>query len=469
MGIKILIKQDKIFVTIKFIGMFFFMMYMFTASGKRADALYNIGKKDKITEETTFYYYDYFSFKAKYHTLKTTECSKYPEKSSTKNSHILRCRQYIRLLRPHNIVKKWEEQEREKGYVSFMADASGKTAIHAHILSVKLSNPSSYKTFKNINQVTGIFKRYALNVKQYTFKNVLTGKITRLKATSNHPFYVLNRKKFIPVNQILPVDTLLSYKGQKLHILCHKNQTCGDNLNKGYPTLVYNLEVHGNHTYFVSTENILVHNCYVPLHNYQLTNKERDLLPTGYNIASYKLGISSAKAILEQAGSDHSVDKTLFVIMHGITDINSKYPLMVYHENLSVEALIETVFKANNKYFEYESICIIYCASEKPGMYREYFQALADKIKKPIIYNTRGNINYTTFFMRRTDDMSVNPRDIYNILHLFEDSINRFMKMPITSDTAASKFSESNEFLTIKPVKFFRTVYPRQRQLFSRS
>ena len=460
MNVKILIIRDKILAAIKVIVIFFFLLHMLTASGKRTDALYDLNGKDNFTEEITLYYYDYFPFNAEYHPVKATECSKYSEKTSAKNSGILRCRQYVKVLRSHGIVKKWKVEEREKGYIAFMADASGNAAIHANILSIKPLNLSGYSALKNTNRVTGIFKRYALNVKQYAFKNVRTGKVTRINATPNHPFYVLNKKKFIPVSQISPVDTLLSDKRQRIHMLCHKKQSCGVTLNKGYPTLVYNLEVHGGHTYFISAEDILVHNnCYVHLHNYLLTDEERAPLPTGYNIASHKLSIFSAEEILVQAGSAHSVDKTLFSIIHGALDINDQYPLMIYGDEPSVNELVEMVCKTRNEYLDYESICVIHCAPEELDVHREYFQALADAINKPVIYNAKGKITQKKFCLRRAYDAHKNLEDAFERLGAHRH-YEVFINQSIVSNAEAAQRSELEELSIVEPTEFFRTVYP---------
>ena len=52
--------------------------------------------------------------------------------------------------------------------------------------------------------VIGRFQRYAPIVKTYTFRNLTTGKISTVDATPNHPFYVKNKKAFVPSLRFAP-------------------------------------------------------------------------------------------------------------------------------------------------------------------------------------------------------------------------------------------------------------------------
>ena len=459
MTIKILIKKDTVLTSIKIMGTLFLLTGMLIASGSQRYSLSSLHAKNTLLKSVTLYYYDYFPFKKKYNQLKTTECSRYSAKLSEKNSDTLRCRQYIQILKSYNVVDRWKVQERKKGYVPLMVNASGVAGIHAHILSIESWNSSSHKTLKNnrANRVTGIFRRYVMDVKQYTFKNLQTGKITRVNATPNHPFYVLNKKKFISVNQISPVDTLISDKGQKLHILCHKKHSCGVTLNKGYPVLVYNLEVRDNHTYFVSVEGILVHNCHVPFRMHQFTNEDRDLLPIGYKIAEKRLGTASAAGILAQVNSKHGIDKTLFLWLHGKMDPYAKYPLVINKRSLSVDDFIAECL--NFDYSGYESICIINCAPNKISkmdLAKAFFQELADRTNKSVVYNTKGKIWSTMDYLGRPGDESVNK---LRAVIRGRDSEFIGSRLVYTEEQAAA-LSDSVEFTEIGPFDFFRIIYP---------
>jgi hypothetical protein len=113
--------------------------------------------------------------------------------------------------------------------------------------------------------VIGTFKRYAQVVNTYTFKDLSTGKISTINATPNHPFYVKNKNRFIPIEDIETTDELVSKKktGKQVRLLCAKGKFdhCGKIYNKdGQPVEVYNLEVYQDHVYFVGVDGVLVHN-----------------------------------------------------------------------------------------------------------------------------------------------------------------------------------------------------------------
>ena len=112
------------------------------------------------------------------------------------------------------------------------------------------------------NMVTGIYIHDSDNVYTWKFKDN-HGYTTLIHATPNHPFYVKNLKKFLPLNKIQPDMELLDYHQHVIRLVCppdlHKG--CGILYHPGKVTTVYNMEVAQQHQYFVSDSHILVHNC----------------------------------------------------------------------------------------------------------------------------------------------------------------------------------------------------------------
>jgi len=74
--------------------------------------------------------------------------------------------------------------------------------------------------------------------------------------TDNHPFWSETHQAFVPVGQLSVGDELLTLHSQKKSLTALLPRP-------GPPERVYNLEVHGEHTYFVGRLQILVHNNYV--------------------------------------------------------------------------------------------------------------------------------------------------------------------------------------------------------------
>ncbi len=110
--------------------------------------------------------------------------------------------------------------------------------------------------------VIGTFKRYAQDVRTYTFIDE-NGNVEKINATPNHPFYVINKQTYIAIDDITTNDNLISQSGNIVKLICEKDQmvSCGEHINKdGRPVVVYNLEVYMKHVYYVSKSDVLVHN-----------------------------------------------------------------------------------------------------------------------------------------------------------------------------------------------------------------
>ena len=188
------------------------------------------------------------------------------------------CKELVSLLRSAKIVKSWLHTQNKKGYLPFVLKKYGITGVKAHIIEVKPARIRSAKitsanpAHKNKNSsmltssyvpATGIFTRHVLDVRQYTFKNLKTKVVFFVKATPNHPVYAANKRAFIGISQLSSEDTLLSARGEKIKLVCPDNvkSGCGTVFNRGKITSVYNIETSQRHTYFVQSENMLIHNC----------------------------------------------------------------------------------------------------------------------------------------------------------------------------------------------------------------
>ena len=71
--------------------------------------------------------------------------------------------------------------------------------------------------------------------------------------TETHPFWSVKHNAFIPVGKLSVGDELLTLHGQKKRLTALFPRP-------GPPERVYNLEVHGEHTYYVGHQQLLVHN-----------------------------------------------------------------------------------------------------------------------------------------------------------------------------------------------------------------
>ena len=198
-------------------------------------------------------------------------------------SGLLRCVEQIHLLLPEVKAETLREEQQVKGYLDPGADDNlmaghASYGIHAYIALIK---PVSLHAdllhgAKNKQLVRALFIRHALNVKAYQFKNIITGSISTIKATDNHPFYLENKKAFVPIGHVSSSDRLITATGQSVKLVCPENRKehCGAASVTTTPVLVYNLEINQKHTYFVGNNiHILVHNC---------ANKVKDAISHAY-------------------------------------------------------------------------------------------------------------------------------------------------------------------------------------------
>jgi hypothetical protein len=98
------------------------------------------------------------------------------------------------------------------------------------------------------NVVTGTFRHIKNNIIDLYIK----GSDTPISCTSNHPFWSDDRQTFIEATTLIEGENVCLFSGDTARII--------QKLPRPGPQLVYNIEVHGEHVYEVSTKGILVHN-----------------------------------------------------------------------------------------------------------------------------------------------------------------------------------------------------------------
>ena len=185
-------------------------------------------------------------------------------------SDLLRCVEQIHLLLPAGKAETLREEQRVKGYLdpgieNIITGGHAFSGIHAHIASIKPVNLNFRHVHGAENRplVKALFIRHALNVKIYQFKNLRTGSISTIKATDNHPFYLENKRAFIPIGRVSSSDRLITATGQAVKLVCPggRKKHCGAASANTSPVLVYNMEIYSKHTYFVGAgSQMLVHN-----------------------------------------------------------------------------------------------------------------------------------------------------------------------------------------------------------------
>ncbi|MCA9200415.1 MAG: DUF2380 domain-containing protein, partial [Planctomycetales bacterium] len=88
------------------------------------------------------------------------------------------------------------------------------------------------------------------------YSSSISQEATSLGVTDNHLFWSVDRASFAPIGEMAIGERVLTYHGETKRI--------AQKLPRPGPQLVYNLEVYGEHVYFVGEEALLVHNSYAP-------------------------------------------------------------------------------------------------------------------------------------------------------------------------------------------------------------
>ncbi|MGV3278651.1 hypothetical protein ACFX5K_03280 [Rickettsiales bacterium LUAb2] len=187
----------------------------------------------------------------------------------------------------------------EFGVVNAKATAKSVEVSHA--------NPTRSYT-KHQSMVTGTFKHYSTDVREYTLQDIKTGIIQTIEVTPNHAFYVQNRttfnkalkrnSHFIEIQYITPLDHMVNEAGNIVALVCDKrNITSGNKTSNCYkqlvhnnmPLTVYNLEIFKQHQYMVVSNKSIKENI--------SNSSDTHTMRTFYNKKS-ELNIVSNNAIL---------------------------------------------------------------------------------------------------------------------------------------------------------------------------
>lgn len=73
-----------------------------------------------------------------------------------------------------------------------------------------------------------------------------------LGTTSNHPFWSVNRQDYVQAGSLVIGEQVQTFSGDTKRVI--------SKLPRPGPEAVYNLEVHGEHVYYVGVNGVLVHN-----------------------------------------------------------------------------------------------------------------------------------------------------------------------------------------------------------------
>ena len=182
---------------------------------------------------------------------------------------VWRCRERIGLLRPATLVNHWKQEQNSKGVFYFSLPGSGIYHVAAHIESVSsVTTDMAVRLSKSVSDaintdiVTGVFLRHSMDVRTYTFQSLTTGRLNKINATPEHPFYVTNLHTWMPLYKITPSMLLTDNHNNPVMLRCpgHQQYHCGVPLYPRKIRAVYNLEVYKKHAYHVGGLFLLAHN-----------------------------------------------------------------------------------------------------------------------------------------------------------------------------------------------------------------
>lgn len=138
--------------------------------------------------------------------------------------------------------------------------------------------------------------------------------------TADHPFWSETREEFVEAGDLKIGELLLSVTGEVIPVTSLSR--------RGPPEPVYNLQVHSEHVYFVSSEGVLVHNYDPPtatkgglnVLDAQFTPNAQTLSKvTAYDFYTRQAGFSPSRALQHMEGIDFSRPVTPVTIPYGTT------------------------------------------------------------------------------------------------------------------------------------------------------
>ena len=272
--------------------------------------------------------------------------------------------------------------------------------------------------------VTGIFITHAPVVEQYKFRHISTGRISTIRATPDHPFYLQDSGSFVPIAQLSPANNLLNDKNEIIRIIRHEDHVTNRSARKYafLPAQVYNLEIYKKHAFYAGSEKILVHNCTSHVDKMS-TNTTHDNYPDfiPYNhisdneveeggrmvrhLTKGQLSADSIEAILNRMGLGRrymDMQSTAFYALPE-AEYNFENDLLKVKFNGSVEKSSEQlgeIMGTAQEFKEAKTIFIINNGLGRPQQYSyeqyqsfiNYFDTLAKHTDKNVIYNIQGDI-----------------------------------------------------------------------------
>lgn len=125
------------------------------------------------------------------------------------------------------------------------------------VLSCQFDNGQNVCDYDDIKEVITIGSRSVDRIVKIKFDD---GQI--IKSTPEHPYFVIESKSWIPAEELIVDDRVLTHDGKTVTIIKTKSIDLKDK-----PEAVYNIEIEDNNNFYISckkekdTDGILVHNC----------------------------------------------------------------------------------------------------------------------------------------------------------------------------------------------------------------
>lgn len=100
--------------------------------------------------------------------------------------------------------------------------------------------------------ITATFQHSSGDVIDLVWSDDESRNLESIGTTSNHPFYSFDRGDYVQAGSLQEGERLLTYSGDTKRVV--------SKLARPGPETVYNLEVFGEHVYFIGHDGVLVHN-----------------------------------------------------------------------------------------------------------------------------------------------------------------------------------------------------------------
>jgi hypothetical protein len=271
---------------------------------------------------------------------------------------------------------------------------------------------------KELRAIIGKFKRYGAEVWDYTFSN----STLPIGSTPNHPFYSLDRSAYVPIGDMRLGERLQTYDGSPCSLVSKSKRPTGD--------FVYNLEIEGEHNYWVGSpqaagakDMMLVHNTYIEIKkpdgslDYWVNVKEEKLANGGYKFSFKKGAIQNTtnddlklKAIYKKA------DKSLSITFQGGIDMSNNNKLVSELLRYMEEFLISKGLQSETRSIILTTDNILYQAiSFDPIMFFEFsdYERKMNYLASGFHQHLQNENNIISFYR---DPISLNIIAIYKNL-----------------------------------------------------